>query len=105
MTLVVTLTVVYSLSIIAFFVTGRYRVPLLPFFAIGAAVTLVGVFERLRRRAIPSAAIMIVASAVTVAVISPDHLNIRQSTAGFAGLTRAQDLLDVGDLDGGIAGL
>ena len=27
----------YSLSVILFFVTGRYRVPILPFLAIGAA--------------------------------------------------------------------
>lgn len=40
----------YSASIIAFFVTGRYRMPLVPFFAMGAAVGIVRAHDFIRAR-------------------------------------------------------
>jgi 4-amino-4-deoxy-L-arabinose transferase-like glycosyltransferase len=105
MTLMLNLVLVYSVTVIAFFVTGRYRVPLLPFFAMGAAVTLVSILDNLRRRSFTSAVLMIIACAGLVTVISVDHLSIREATAGFAELTMAQNRLETGDLDGAIAGL
>ena len=94
LTLTAVLAVTYSLTIIAFFVTGRYRVPILPILAIGSGVTLVGVFDSIRLRRIRSAAAMIAASVLLATVLSFDYLGIREKTAGFAEISLAADLLD-----------
>lgn len=54
--------VAVSLPPLAFFVLGRFRLPLLPFLAIGAAAGLVSIVAALRgnwRRAVPSAALVL----------------------------------------------
>ena len=48
--LILVVLLVYSLTVIAFFITGRYRVPLLPLFMMGVALTLVSVARLIRRR-------------------------------------------------------
>jgi predicted Zn-dependent protease len=96
---------VYSLTVIAFFVTGRYRVPLLPLLAIGAAYTLNSIYDALRGKAFAQAVLMIGASAAAVGLLSIDYLGVRNMTSGFTRLTLAQDKIDAGDLDGGIPDL
>jgi 4-amino-4-deoxy-L-arabinose transferase-like glycosyltransferase len=94
--------VLYAVSIIAFFVTGRYRVPLIPFIAAGAAVTLVAVWDLLRARRLAVAALVVVVAALITGALKVDYLGVRAATRGFAQLSEAQDRLDTGDLDGGI---
>jgi hypothetical protein len=96
---------VYSLTVIGFFVTGRYRVPMLPFFAIGAGVSAVSLCSLLRKRDFLKAALTVGAAVVIIAVLNMDHLHVRETTRGFAALTIAQDRLDTGDVDGAIAAL
>jgi 4-amino-4-deoxy-L-arabinose transferase-like glycosyltransferase len=103
--LMLALVAVYSLSVIAFFVTGRYRVPMVPFFAIGASVALVGIYDMLRRRAFVGAALTLAVAAALTALLSIDYLGTRRATGGFAALTMAQDRLDTGDVDGAVAAL
>ncbi len=90
---------VYSLSVIAFFVTGRYRVPVIPFLIMGAALTLVRIFERLRTGRISPALLSLVVAACLIGVLRIDVLDVRAATRGFAELTEAQNQLARGDLD------
>jgi hypothetical protein len=99
------LVALYSLTVIAFFVTGRYRVPMLPFFAVGASVAVVGIYDMVRSRALARAAVTVAIAAGIIAALNVDYLGIRQATGGFAALTIAQDRLDTGDIDGAVAGL
>jgi Flp pilus assembly protein TadD len=103
--LTLALVAVYSLTVIGFFVTGRYRVPMVPFFAIGASVAVVSVWDLLRNRSFARAALTVVIAVCVVAVLRPDYLGVRAATRGFAALTIAQDRLDTGDLGGAIAEL
>jgi 4-amino-4-deoxy-L-arabinose transferase-like glycosyltransferase len=103
--LVLALVSVYSLTVIAFFVTGRYRVPMLPFFALGASVALVAIYDLLRKRAFARAAVMIAAAVGIIILLGIDYLGIRRATGGFAALTMAQDRLDTGDVEGAITAL
>lgn len=97
--------VIYAASIIGFFVTGRYRVPLIPLAAAGAGVTLVALWDLLRARRLAVAALLIAVAAAATGVLKVDYLGVREATRGFARLTEAQDRLDVGDLAGGIEAL
>jgi hypothetical protein len=93
---------VYSLTIIAFFVTGRYRVPLLPFISMGAALTIVQAVDLARAKRFAHLMMVTAATVALVVGLSIDHLNVRGATRGFVELTQAQDLLATGDLDGAI---
>ena len=93
---------VYALTIIAFFVTGRYRVPLLPFVMMGAALTLVTLAGLIRTRAWMKLAVMLAVSLGLIAILKVDYFHARQATRGFAELTEAQDLLEAGDLSAAI---
>jgi len=94
--------VVYAASIIGFFVTGRYRVPLVPLVAAGAAVTLVALWDLVRARRTAVAVVVIAVAVVITGALKVDYLGVREATRGFAELSEAQDRLDTGDLDGGI---
>jgi 4-amino-4-deoxy-L-arabinose transferase-like glycosyltransferase len=94
--------IVYSLSVIAFFVTGRYRIPVIPFLVMGAALTLVRIFERLRAGRIRSALLPLAAAVCLIGVLRIDVLDVRAATRGFAELTEAQNRLAQGDFDGAI---
>jgi 4-amino-4-deoxy-L-arabinose transferase-like glycosyltransferase len=94
--------VVYAASIIAFFVTGRYRVPLIPIIAAGAAVALVAIWDLLRTRRFVVAAAVVAVAVLVVGALKVDYLGARAATRGFAELSEAQDRIDTGDLDGGI---
>jgi 4-amino-4-deoxy-L-arabinose transferase-like glycosyltransferase len=100
--LILQFVVVYSLSVIAFFVTGRYRVPVVPFLVMGAALTLVRIFERLRAGRVWAALPSLVTAVCLIAVLRIDVLDVRAATHGFAELTEAQNLLARGDVDGAI---
>ncbi|HVP57447.1 MAG TPA: glycosyltransferase family 39 protein [bacterium] len=103
--LVLEFMLVYAVTTIAFFVTGRYRVPLVPLVAMGAAVAAVAIWDALRARRLASVAVMVaVATAITVA-LSFDYFGVRRATAGFAEYTDALDLLDTGKPDEAIARL
>ena len=93
---------VYGLSVVAFFVTGRYRVPLVPFVAMGASYALVTLYDRLRGGRWPEAGALCAGSVALAWVLSVDYLDVRERTRGFADLTQAQDLLETGDLSGAI---
>ena len=90
--------VVYALTVIAYFVTGRFRVPLIPFVSMGAAVTLVWLWRLLRARRFGPAIALLLLGAALIGILRVDHLRVRAETRGFAVLSDAQDLLDVGDL-------
>jgi len=103
--LMLALVAIYSLTVVAFFVTGRYRVPMLPFFAIGAAVAIGSLYDLLRRRSLTKAAATVGIAVVVIALLNVDYLGVRKATSGFADLTMAQDRLDMGDVDGAIQAL
>jgi hypothetical protein len=103
--LMLAFVLVYSLSVVAFFVTGRYRVPLIPFVIMGSAVTLSGIGALLAERRVLAALGVAAGCAVLVAALKVDYFGVRQATRGFAELTDGQDRLAIGDLDGAIAGL
>ena len=103
--LTLVLVTAYSISVIAFFVTGRYRVPLVPFFAMGAGVTVVAVYDLFRRGALLKALITVAVALVAIGVLRTDYLGVRRATRGFVELSTAQDRLDTGDVDGAIATL
>ena len=95
----------YALTTIAFFVTGRYRVPLVPLVAVGAAVTVVSAAELIRARAYARALGMVLLAAVIAGVLSVDYFGVRRATAGFAAYTDALDRLETRDYDGAITRL
>ncbi|MFH1276841.1 MAG: glycosyltransferase family 39 protein [Candidatus Eisenbacteria bacterium] len=88
---------VYALTIVAFFVTGRYRVPLVPFLAVGAAATFDALAGDLRSRRFGRAFLLVGGGFLLTLLLSADPLGVRASTRPFAELTRAQDMLDGGD--------
>ena len=102
-TLILQFILVYALTIIAFFVTGRYRVPIVPFIAMGAGVTAVMIHGLFRARALKTGVAAVLISAGLIGALSIDHLGIRESTRGFAALTMAQDKLDTGETAAAIA--
>jgi 4-amino-4-deoxy-L-arabinose transferase-like glycosyltransferase len=95
--------VVYGATIVAFFVTGRYRVPLAPFIAMGAALALVTLFRLARERRWARAGTLALSALVLVGVLRVDFLTVRESTTGFAGFSEALDRLDTGDAEGAIS--
>ena len=96
---------IYALATIAFFVTGRYRVPLVPLVMMGAAVGAVGIWDALRARRLASMAVMLAVAAAITGVLSVDYFGVRRATAGFTEYTDALDLLDTGRVDEAIARL
>jgi tetratricopeptide (TPR) repeat protein len=90
---------VYALTTIAFFVTGRYRVPLVPLVIMGAAVGAVGIWDALRARRLASMAAMLAVVAAITGVLSVDYFGVRRATAGFTEYTDALDLLETGKVD------
>jgi tetratricopeptide (TPR) repeat protein len=78
---------------------------MVPLFAVGASVAIVGVYDLLRSRAFARAAITIGVAVAIIALLRIDYLGIRRATSGFAALTMAQDRLDTGDVDAAITGL
>lgn len=105
MCIVVVMAGVYALTIVAFFVTGRYRVPLVPLVSIGAAATLVRLWDEFAGRRTREGLVRLGTSVVLVAALSVDYLGVRRGTAGYAMLADAQDLVEMGDYDGAIARL
>jgi 4-amino-4-deoxy-L-arabinose transferase-like glycosyltransferase len=103
--LVLVFLVVYGLSVIAFFVTGRYRVPLVPFLAVGAGVSVVTIADLFRAGEVRRAVVMVAVAAALVGVLKVDYLGTRSANRGFVEFTEAQDLLAAGDADGAIDAL
>lgn len=96
---------VYSATIVAFFVTGRYRVTLVPFVAMGAAVGVVRGYDFLMARHWRQAGWMAAAAVLLFGLLRIDVFQVRAQTAGFARLTIAQDHLQTGNVDQAIADL
>jgi hypothetical protein len=96
---------VYGLTFIAFFVTGRYRVPLIPFIAMGTALTLVRLAGFIRTRAFGRAALVVFVSAALIGTLRIDALGVRENSVWFAKYNSAVEMIDLGHLDLGIAGL
>ena len=94
---------VYALSVIAFFVTGRFRVPLLPFILMGASATLVWLWRLLRSGRVGRAVTVAVPGAALIMVLMTDPLGVRTSTSGFARFSDALDLVEEGRLGQAIA--
>ncbi|MBN1825738.1 MAG: glycosyltransferase family 39 protein [Candidatus Eisenbacteria bacterium] len=97
LTLILWFLAIYAATIVAFFVTGRYRVPLVPFVALGASWTVVRIAERLRGPRPADALRLLLPAVLITAALYADPLGVRESTRGFAALSEAQDLLDSGD--------
>ena len=89
----------YSASIIAFFVTGRYRMPLVPFFAMGAAVGIVRAHDFIRARQWRSTTALVAVFLLLFGVLKMDFFKIREQTAEFTRLTIAQDHMQLGEWD------
>lgn len=100
--LVVIFLLVYSLTVIAFFVTGRYRVPLVPFLAMGAGATVVALWDLVRAGRWKVVAAALVAACALAVPLRFDYLGVRASTVGFAEFSDAADMLDTGDVDGAV---
>lgn len=90
--------VVYAASIVLFFVTSRFRVPLLPALAIGSGHAIVEAVRALRARRFVAGAGIVGAAAVLVALsnVLPAALD-RTDASGWADLGRAE--LDRGDFE------
>jgi len=101
--LILAFLVVYGATIVAFFVTGRYRVPLVPFIATGAALALVTPFRLVRERRWTRAVALGLSALALIGVLRVDFLSVRRSAEGFAGFTEALDRLDIGDAGGAIS--
>lgn len=97
--LVVLVAGVYACTILAFFVTGRYRVPLLPLLATGASGTVEELLVAARQRRFTRLLSVGLGSAALLGVLHVDVLGIRKGTADYATLTHAQDLVDLGRVD------
>jgi 4-amino-4-deoxy-L-arabinose transferase-like glycosyltransferase len=95
---------VYTLTFLLFFVTGRYRVPLIPFVTIGAALALVGIVDLIRERRYRRVAVLTTAAVALAVVLKIDYLGIREGSRWFALYNAAVEKVDVGKLDEGIAG-
>lgn len=93
---------VYAVTIVAFFVTGRYRVPLIPYVAMGASVALVRWGGFVKARQWKEAALMVLIALGLFGLLRIDAFDIRRETAGFAQLSAAQDALQLGDADAAI---
>ncbi len=100
--LILLFSLVYSLTVVAFFVTGRYRVPILPFVVTGAATALVMLWDALRSRQSLRVAVMLAAAVLLTGLLHVDWFDVRRSTRGFARLSEAHDRLETGDFDGAI---
>ncbi|MFZ1946164.1 MAG: glycosyltransferase family 39 protein [bacterium] len=96
---------VYALTTIAFFVTGRYRVPLVPLVAMGAAATLVAAYDHLRARRMAAFAVTAVVVVAVTGLLGVDWFGMRKATTGFAAYTDALDMLDTGKTEAAIARL
>jgi len=96
---------IYALTTIAFFVTGRYRVPLVPVIAIGAGATLVRIYDDVRARQLMKVGVVAVVVAAIAGALSVDYFGVRKETRGFAEYTQALNMLDAGDANGAIAKL
>jgi len=88
----------YALSIVAFFVTARYRAPLLPVLAIAAAVGLVWLWQQLQQRRLRAvvSAVLLVAIATVVSCVDwygVDTVDVAESKYRIA---KAQE--NAGDL-------
>lgn len=95
----------YTLSFLAFFVTGRYRVAIVPLVGMGAALTAVHVVDALRRRDARRGLPPIAIAALLAVLLHVDVLGVRSSAESFASYNRAVEKLDLGKLDEGIAAL
>ena len=103
--LILTFLATYSASIIAFFVTGRYRVALVPFIAMGAAVGVSRGWDLLRQRHWRPFGVFFAVFLLFFALLKPDFFKIKAQTAEFARLTIAQDHMQLGEWDQAIAQL
>jgi 4-amino-4-deoxy-L-arabinose transferase-like glycosyltransferase len=103
--LVLAFLVSYGASVVAFFVTGRYRVPLVPFIAMGAAFAAVTLYDRVRQGRLVQAGALCVAAVALSWLLGVDHLHVREGTRDSAELSAAQDLLDTRDFGGAIRDL
>ncbi|UCF79859.1 MAG: glycosyltransferase family 39 protein [Candidatus Eiseniibacteriota bacterium] len=105
MKLILQCVLVYSLVVVAFFVTGRFRVPLVPLIAVGAAATLVRLVDFFRRRRFPVAGAMLAAAVLITGTLNADYFSVRRATRGFVEYTSALDALESGDTDTAISRL
>jgi len=103
--LVVQFLLAYAVTTIAFFVTGRYRAPLVPLVIAGAALGVVAIWDAIRSRRLTKAAAMVALAAAVTGILSIDYFEVRRSTAGFTAYTDALDLLESGRTDQAIAAL
>ncbi len=94
---------VYTLTYLAFFVNGRYRVPLVPFLALGASLAVVVIADLARTRRFRQAALLSAVAAALVVALKVDYLGIRQGSQWYAGYSAAVEQVDLGKLDDGIA--
>jgi 4-amino-4-deoxy-L-arabinose transferase-like glycosyltransferase len=96
---------VYALTTVAFFVTGRFRAPLVPLVAIGAATTLVALYDQLRARRLAALAATVAAVAAIAGILSVDWFGMRKATSGFAAYSDALDMLETGKIEAAITRL
>lgn len=93
----------YSATLIAFFVTGRYRVPLIPFVALGAAAAVFQFVDWVRARQFARAAALGGLAIGLAALLSLDWTGTRKATEGWGKFTEAQSKMSVGNPDAAIA--
>lgn len=103
--LILMFVLVYAATFVAFFVNGRYRVPLVPFVAMGAAFAIVTLINHLNAGRLKRGVAMLVVSIILIALLRVDSLGIRADSEWFVTYNSAVDKIDLGDLDGGIEGL
>jgi 4-amino-4-deoxy-L-arabinose transferase-like glycosyltransferase len=96
---------IYAVTTIAFFVTGRYRVPLVPLVAMGAAATIVTAYDYLRARRMAAFAVTAAVVIAVTGLLRVDWFGMRKATTGFAAYTDALDMLETGKTEAAIARL
>lgn len=94
--------IVYALTIVAFFVCGRYRVTLVPFVAIGAAVGMVNLYRLARNRHTTAVLIRLMVAILVAGILKLDLIDTRPAIVHTAKLSDAQDCWATGDLQGAI---
>jgi 4-amino-4-deoxy-L-arabinose transferase-like glycosyltransferase len=103
--LVILFIAVYSATMTSFFVTGRFRVPLIPFVAIGAALAVAMIVNLIRDRRVVVAIGMAATALILVLLLNVDVFNIRSATRAWVEFSEAQKKMSTGDIDGAISTL
>jgi tetratricopeptide (TPR) repeat protein len=94
---------VQMLGVLAFFVTSRYRLAVVPWLGLAAASAVVALVDAVRRRRGRRALGVVAGIAAAAALVLPDHLQVGRKRFGRPDFDRAEVLARRGDAAGALA--